>query len=89
MAERPRTRPRSPQYAWLLTGPLAVFTIACLAAFWVTDRDWWREWPGGLLALAGMCLVYVGVFHVVIRRSTYGIVLVEVPPDHPLRRDQR
>ena len=79
MAERPRTRPRSAQYAWLITGPLAVFTLVCFAAFWITDSGWYRYWPGGLLALAGVCLVYVGVFNVVIRRSTYGIVLVEVP----------
>ncbi len=79
MAERPRQRPRSPQYAWLLTGPLAAFTIACFIAFWVADRDWYTSWLGGLVALAGICLVYVGVFHVVIRRSTYAIVLAEIP----------
>ncbi|MBL7257089.1 putative bifunctional diguanylate cyclase/phosphodiesterase [Paractinoplanes lichenicola] len=79
MAERPRARPRSPQYAWLLTGPFAVLTIAGFAGFWATERDWYSEWLGGLLALAGICLCYVGVFHVVIRRSTYGIVLAEIP----------
>ncbi|MBB4695387.1 diguanylate cyclase (GGDEF)-like protein [Actinoplanes abujensis] len=62
-----------------MTGPLAAFTLACFAVFWATDRDWYDYWPEGLLALAGIGLVYVGVFHVVIRRSAYGIVLVEVP----------
>lgn len=79
MAERPRPRPRSPQYAWLLTGPLAVFTIACFTAFWFSDREWYGEWPGGLLALTGICLAYIGVLNVVIRRSTYSIVLAEIP----------
>nr|WP_221376877.1 EAL domain-containing protein [Actinoplanes polyasparticus] len=79
MAERPQARPRSAQYAWLLTGPLGAFTLASFIGFWLADREWYDEWPAGLLALAGICLVYVGVFHVVIRRSTYGIVLVEVP----------
>jgi diguanylate cyclase (GGDEF)-like protein len=79
MAERPRARPRSAQYAWLITGPLAVFTLSCFAVFWTLDRDWFDDWAYGLLALAGICLVYVGVFQIVIRRSTYNIVLVEVP----------
>ncbi|MCM4081910.1 putative bifunctional diguanylate cyclase/phosphodiesterase [Paractinoplanes hotanensis] len=79
MAERPRVRPRSAQYAWLITGPLAIFTLSCFAGFWVTDRTWFDDWKAGLLALVGVCLVYVGVFNVVIRRSTYSVVMVEVP----------
>ena len=79
MAERLRVRSRSAQYAWLITGPLAAFTLSCFAVFWVNSPGWLGKWPYGLLALAGVCLVYVGVFNVVIRRSTYSIVLVEVP----------
>ncbi|HEX5204748.1 putative bifunctional diguanylate cyclase/phosphodiesterase [Paractinoplanes rhizophilus] len=79
MARRPRARQHSTQYAWLITGPLALFAAVCLAAFWATDPTWYRSWPGGLLALAGVCMAYVGVFNVVIRRSTYSIILTEVP----------
>jgi len=79
MAERPQVRPRSSQYAWLITGPLAAFTVICFGAFWAADPDWFELWPAGLLALVGVCLLYVGVFNVVIRRSTYSLVLVEIP----------
>ncbi|MCO8275671.1 bifunctional diguanylate cyclase/phosphodiesterase [Actinoplanes sp. TRM 88003] len=79
MAERTAARPRSHEYAWLLTGPLAVFAIACFAGLALADRDWFDSWQVGLLALAGVCLVRIGVFNVVIRSSTYSVVLIEVP----------
>jgi diguanylate cyclase (GGDEF)-like protein len=78
MARGPRAQ-RSVQYAWLITGPLALYAAACAAYFWVADPTWFRYWPGGLLALVGICLAYVSVFSVVVRRSTYGIVVAEVP----------
>ncbi|WP_030436490.1 putative bifunctional diguanylate cyclase/phosphodiesterase [Actinoplanes subtropicus] len=79
MARRPRGRQHSAQYAWLITGPLALFAAACFAWFWAERPDWYDSWPAGLVALAGISLVYVGVFNVVIRRSTYSIILTEVP----------
>jgi diguanylate cyclase (GGDEF)-like protein len=78
MARGPRTR-RSALYAWLITSPLALFVVVCTTYFWVQDPHWYRYWLGGLLALAGVCVAYVGVFSVVVRRSTYGIVVAEVP----------
>src|SRR5690348_11868727 len=79
MIMRRRGRTRSAQYAWLITGPLAIFAVVCTIGFWVTDPDWYKSWFGGLVALAGICLAYVGVFNVVIRRSTYNVSLTEVP----------
>lgn len=79
MVRRPRARQHSAQYAWLITGPLAVFAAICFAAFWANHPSWYDKWPAGLVALAGICLAYVGVFNVVIRRSTYSLILTEVP----------
>ncbi|MFF5291704.1 putative bifunctional diguanylate cyclase/phosphodiesterase [Paractinoplanes globisporus] len=79
MVRRPQARPRSAQYAWLITGPLAVFATVCVVALWLAEPTWYRSWPGALLALAGVCMAYVGVFNVVIRRGSYSIILTEVP----------
>ena len=70
---------RSAQYAWLITGPLAVFAVVCTIAFWDTEPRWYEHWLGGLATLGGVCLAYVAVFNVVIRRNTYGVALTEVP----------
>jgi diguanylate cyclase (GGDEF)-like protein len=74
-----RARRRSLQFAWLITGPLAIFATICTVAFWRTDDNWYEHWLGGLVAVAGICLSYVGTFNVVVRRGTYGVILTEVP----------
>ncbi|MFI5890532.1 putative bifunctional diguanylate cyclase/phosphodiesterase [Actinoplanes sp. NPDC051513] len=79
MARRPRARQHSAQYAWLITGPLALFAAICFASFWADRPTWYQSWPVGLIAFAGICLAYAGVFNVVIRRSTYSVILTEVP----------
>ncbi len=79
MVVRQRARRRSAQYAWLITGPLALFAITCAGLFWAADPRWYEYWLEGLVALGGVCLAYVGVFNVVIRRSTYSIIVTEVP----------
>ncbi|MGX6602874.1 putative bifunctional diguanylate cyclase/phosphodiesterase [Micromonosporaceae bacterium Da 78-11] len=79
MAGPSRSRRRSAQYAWLFTYPLALFAVACTVAFWLGDPHWYREWPGGLLALAVYGGAYAGVFNVVIRRSTFNVTAAELP----------
>ncbi|MCU7723208.1 bifunctional diguanylate cyclase/phosphodiesterase [Actinoplanes sp. KI2] len=79
MARRPRARQHSAQYAWLITGPLTLFAAVCFVAFWGHDSDWYKSWPAGLVGLVGICLAYVSVFNIVIRRSTYSMILTEVP----------
>ena len=79
MVGRSRSRRRSPQYAWLITYPLALFALVCTGAFWISDRDWFQEWPGGLLALVVYIAAYTGVFNVVIRRSTFNVAVTELP----------
>jgi len=79
MVRRPRSGRRSPRNAWLITLPLALFAAACTAIFWLHDPLWYRFWFEGLLAFCGICVAYVGVFNVVIRRSTFSIIVTEVP----------
>ena len=79
MVGRPRTARRSARYAWLITNPLALFALICTAVFWVQQPDWYRWWFGGLLALAGLIVAYIGVMNVVIRRATFSVYITEVP----------
>ena len=76
---RPRAVRRSARYAWLITNPLALFALICTAVFWVQQPEWYRWWLGGLLALAGIIVAYIGVVNVVIRRSTFSVYITEVP----------
>ncbi|MDY7088026.1 MAG: bifunctional diguanylate cyclase/phosphodiesterase [Actinomycetota bacterium] len=80
MGGQPRRAKRSAQYAWLITNPLGLFALVCVIAFWVHDPRWWTDsWLGGLVALVGIIVAYIGVINVVIRRSTFSIYITEVP----------
>ena len=76
---RPTQHRRSSQYAWLITGPLALIAVVATVLFWVADSDWYKAWPGGLVALVMLSIANVGVLHVVIRRQTLTVVVIEVP----------
>ncbi len=79
MAGRARTGNRPAEYAWLITGPLALYAIIAVILFWVRDPQWFRAWPEGLL-LFGACLIaYIGVFNFTIRRSVFTVYLTEIP----------
>jgi diguanylate cyclase (GGDEF)-like protein len=79
MGTRPRSRRRTAQHAWLITVPLALFAAACAAAFWVADPFWYRSWIGGLVGLVGIVVANIGVFNVVIRRTTFSVFITEAP----------
>src|SRR4051812_6653063 len=79
MAGRPRARGRSADYAWLVTGPLAVFSIVASAIFWFQDRNWYASWLLGLLLLVAYLTAYVNVFDFVIRSSVFRIFLTDIP----------
>src|SRR4051812_32375843 len=74
-----RARSRSAEYAWLITGPLAVFAIVALAAFWANDPRWYEGWPLGLVLLAADLIAYIGVFLFTIRRSVFNVFLTDIP----------
>jgi diguanylate cyclase (GGDEF)-like protein len=58
---------------------MALFALICVASFWVVKPDWYESWRGGLLALAGLTIAYVGVVDVVVRRQTFIVVATELP----------
>ena len=69
----------SSQYAWLITSPLALFSLTCLAVYWVADPDWWRSWAAALVFLAAFLVANVNVLTVVVRRLAFAAVLNEIP----------
>ncbi|HEV8175414.1 MAG TPA: bifunctional diguanylate cyclase/phosphodiesterase [Actinoplanes sp.] len=75
---RPSPR-RSPEYAWLITTPLAVLVFICVVVFWVQDPDWYTEWLGGLAALAGVVVANIAVLNVLIRRQNTYVIVTEIP----------
>jgi len=79
MVGRPVTGARSAEYAWLITGPLALFTLIALVVFWVRDTSWYEAWPQGLLLFGALLIAYTIVFNFRIRRSLFFVTLVDIP----------
>ncbi|GAA0534794.1 EAL domain-containing protein [Paractinoplanes ferrugineus] len=79
MAGRSTARRRSAQYAWLVTNPLAIFALICLASFWVAHPDWYEAWLAGLLAFVLYIAADIGVLNFVVGRSVFKVALTEVP----------
>ncbi|MEV6844816.1 EAL domain-containing protein [Actinoplanes sp. NPDC051411] len=79
MAGRSRPSRRSAQYAWLVTTPLALCSFLCITVFWYQQPHWYESWRGGLIALIGLMIAYVGVINVVVRRQTFTLVATELP----------
>lgn len=79
MTSRPAAPRRSLQYAWLITNPLAAFSLICLVAFWLAEPDWYKSWLGGLVAFLALTVANIGVFNVIIRRQGFGVVVTEIP----------
>ncbi|GAA2869938.1 bifunctional diguanylate cyclase/phosphodiesterase [Actinoplanes cyaneus] len=79
MARRADPRRRSDQYAWFVTGPLALFAVVCTTAFWLSEPRWYEAWAIGLLIFALYSIAVRAVFHIVIRHSSFAVVVTEVP----------
>ncbi|MFI5492528.1 putative bifunctional diguanylate cyclase/phosphodiesterase [Actinoplanes sp. NPDC051859] len=79
MTGRPAAPRRPAQYAWFVTGSLALFALGGIAWFWVEDPHWYGFWLGGLIAAAGLVLANVDVFSVAIRKQNIAVVLTEIP----------
>jgi diguanylate cyclase (GGDEF)-like protein len=74
-----QSRRRSPEYAWLITTPLAAFVVACIVAFWIQDPDWYDDWLGGLAALVGLLIASIAVLNLLIRRQNTYVIVTEIP----------
>ncbi|MEU4421255.1 bifunctional diguanylate cyclase/phosphodiesterase [Actinoplanes sp. NPDC024001] len=79
MAGRPPARRRSADYAWLITGPLALLAVVCTVALWRVEPDWYESWPLGILILALYVVAQLATFNIVIRRSAFEVSVTEVP----------
>jgi diguanylate cyclase (GGDEF)-like protein len=75
---RPSPR-RSSEYAWLITGPLALVAIGCLVAFCVRDPHWYQDWVKGLAAVAALIAADFAVLNLVVRRQSISISVTEIP----------
>ncbi|HKR50946.1 MAG TPA: bifunctional diguanylate cyclase/phosphodiesterase [Pseudonocardiaceae bacterium] len=78
MSGRPVSR-RSPEYAWLLTTPMALIALICIADFWVYQPHWYRDWLAGLALFAAVIAAQTAVLNVVIRRQTFWVTVTEIP----------
>jgi diguanylate cyclase (GGDEF)-like protein len=58
---------------------MAVFALACVTVFWVTDSDWIRAWAGGIATLLAAAAANVAVLNVVVRRQTFFVTVTEIP----------
>ncbi|MFC7530476.1 putative bifunctional diguanylate cyclase/phosphodiesterase [Actinoplanes sp. GCM10030250] len=79
MVGRTTSRRRSPDYAWLVTGPLALCALALTAALWVVDEQWYKDWAAGLLIFALYVVAQLATFSIAIRRSALDVSVTEVP----------
>ena len=79
MVGRPRTHGRSAEYAWLVTGPLAFFSVVTVIVQWVAEPRWYADWPQGLLLFVAYLMAYIGVFNFTIRRNVFNIFLTDIP----------
>ncbi|BAL85803.1 putative cGMP-specific phosphodiesterase [Actinoplanes missouriensis 431] len=79
MAGPSRSRRRSADYAWLITGPLGLFAFACTIGFWIDDPGWYRDALPALVILALYLVSQFAAFNVVIRRSGLTVTVTEVP----------
>ncbi|GIF06245.1 putative bifunctional diguanylate cyclase/phosphodiesterase [Actinoplanes siamensis] len=79
MVGRSRPRQGAADYAWLITGPMGLFSLACAAFFWVEDPHWYEDWLGGLLILGLNIVTQRAAFNIVVRRSTFEFSVTEVP----------
>src|SRR5690349_1183780 len=70
---------RSPEYAWLITAPLAAFALVCLVGFWIQEPGWYTAWLGGLAALAGLVIAHHAALNLLIRRQNTLVVVTEIP----------
>ncbi|GIE79088.1 hypothetical protein Aph02nite_50380 [Actinoplanes philippinensis] len=63
----------------MITYPLALFAMICLAIFWLREPEWYREWPKGLLFFVAYLVAYRDVFNIVIWRSAFTVAVTDVP----------
>ncbi|MGK5674093.1 putative bifunctional diguanylate cyclase/phosphodiesterase [Micromonospora sp. URMC 106] len=79
MAGRGRTGPRSTEYAWLITGPLALLAVVCATVVGLVAPEPFGEWPLAALLLVAMVAAGMPVLNFTVRRQSIGMTLNEIP----------
>lgn len=79
MATVGRSNRRSPDLAWLLTGPLAVFALALAAVIGLRENPAVGEWPLSALFLGLFVLADLFRLTFEVRRQTFVLTLAEIP----------
>lgn len=76
----PRTPARrSPELAWLITGPLAFFAVVSTFVLLIAHPQPVGEWVGGLIFFALFALASFVVLMFEVRRQAFTVTLIEIP----------
>ena len=67
------------EYAWMVTGPLALIAAICATALALTTRPAVGAWYPTTLLFVLMVLATTPMFNIVVRRQTLVLTLAEVP----------
>ncbi|MFC6019689.1 putative bifunctional diguanylate cyclase/phosphodiesterase [Plantactinospora solaniradicis] len=70
---------RSPEHAWLVTGPLGILAVVLTAALGVLGESPIGEWPLAALIFGLVLVSEIPMFHFVVRRQTMSFTITEIP----------
>jgi diguanylate cyclase (GGDEF)-like protein len=70
---------RSPEHAWLITGPLGIFAVVLTVALGVLDEKPDGEWALAALILGLVLVSEMPMLYFVIRRQTMSFTITEIP----------
>lgn len=79
MAGRQSPPRRSPEYVWLVTGTLTVVAVVFSVILAVRHEGWQNGWPVALLALPFFVLLGMSSRHILIRRHSVSLSIIEIP----------
>ena len=78
VGRRPPSR-RSTEYAWLITGPLALLSVFCCTALGLMVRPAFGSWIVTVVVFAAMIAAAMPTLNIVVRRQALGVTLTEIP----------
>ncbi|PZF97653.1 putative bifunctional diguanylate cyclase/phosphodiesterase [Micromonospora deserti] len=79
MTGRGRTGPRPTEYAWLITGLLALLAVVCMTAVGLIASSPFGQWSLALPLLVAMVGAGLPVLNFTVRRQSLGVTLNEIP----------
>jgi diguanylate cyclase (GGDEF)-like protein len=79
MANRQPSPRRSTDYAWLITGPLAILAVICSTVIGLGSRQPFGRWDIATVLLAAVIAAGIPVLNFVIRRQSVTVTLTETP----------